>query len=139
MPTATETPPSHLSRLMEVLAEETGGVINLHDVSGVTLQVPDLRLKPDQSLHHGAYCRFAKYHGLNVTCSKNKERSVAIARVRQRPFAGHCPFGIWELAVPIVHEHTLLAVLYVGHFRTSALSRLRIRVTHIGKAGHNGR
>jgi AraC-like DNA-binding protein len=52
-------------------------------------------------------------------CSKNKDRSVAIARVRQRPFAGHCPFGIWELAVPIVHEQALLAVLYIGHFRTS--------------------
>lgn len=121
MPTPTvpvDGAQSPLSRLMEVVAAETGAVVNLHDVAGITLHAPDLRLKPDQHLHHGGFCRFIKLHGRNIRCSENKRRSVAIATERERPFAGTCPFGVWDMACPVHHEGRLQAIIYLGHFRT---------------------
>lgn len=108
---------SVLSRLMELMAGQTDSVIDVEDVSGVTLRVPDLKLKPDQHLHHGDYCRFAKFHDRNRRCSTNKERSVAKARSGV-PFWGTCPFGVWDLAYPILEPGgKLLAVIYLGYFR----------------------
>jgi len=40
---------------MELTADTHEAVINLHDVAGVTIQVPELRLKPAQLVHHGAF------------------------------------------------------------------------------------
>lgn len=111
---------SPLSRLLEVVAAETGAVVNLHDVAGITLEAPDLRLKPDQQLHHGGFCRFVKLHGRNIRCSENKRRSVAIATARQDPFAGTCPFGIWDMAFPVHADGRLQAIIYLGHFRTAS-------------------
>ena len=107
---------SPFSRLMELTAYAHEAVINLHDVSGVTLQVPELRLKPDQLVHHGAFCRFVKLRDRNIRCSQNKTRSVSLASKRDRPFWGCCPFGVWDMAWPIKHKDTLVAVLYLGYF-----------------------
>ena len=101
---------------MELTADAHAAVVNLHDVTGVTLQVPELRLKPDQLVHHGAFCRFAKLRGRNVDCSRNKARSVFLAAQRNQPFWGCCPFGIWDMAWPIKHAGRLMAVLYLGYF-----------------------
>jgi AraC-like DNA-binding protein len=107
---------SPFSRLMELTAQVHGAVVNLHDVTGVTLQVPELRLKPDQLMHHGAFCRFAKLHGRNIQCSQNKNRSIAIAELRDKPFWGCCPFGVWDMAWPLKYKGKLTAVLYLGYF-----------------------
>lgn len=109
---------SCLSRLMESVAGQTGSIVNLHDLAGITLKVPDLRIKPDQHLHHGKYCRFAKAHGHNAECGRNKEKSLHVARKTQKPFWGCCPMGIWDLAFPVVMDGRVLAVLYLGYFRT---------------------
>ena len=107
---------SPFSRLMELSSYAHEAVINLHDVSGVTLQVPDLRVKPDQLVHHGDFCRFVKLRDRNIRCSQNKAHSVLIAAKRDRPFWGCCPFGVWDMAWPIKHKGTLVAVLYLGYF-----------------------
>ena len=114
MPTSVILSP--FSRLMELTADAHAAVVNLHDVTGVTLQVPELRLKPDQLVHHGAFCRFAKLRGRNVDCARNKARSISLAAQRHQPFWGCCPFGIWDMAWPIQHAGRLMAVLYLGYF-----------------------
>lgn len=104
------------SRLMELTAQAHDAVVNLHDVTGLTLQVPELKLKPDQLVHHGSFCRFAKLRGRNIRCSQNKARSIFIASQRNKPVWGCCPFGIWDMAFPLKNQGRLVAVLYLGYF-----------------------
>lgn len=108
--------PSPFSRFMEITAETHGAVVNIHDVRGITALVPDLRVKPDQLVHHGAFCRFAKLHGKNKVCSENKRRSLERAASGDGAFWGCCPFGVWDLAQPVQLRGELLAVVYVGYF-----------------------
>jgi len=107
---------SPFSRLMELTAFTHEAVINLHDVAGVTVQIPELRVKPDQLVHHGAFCRFVKLRDGNNRCSQNKRHSVSQASQRDKPFWGCCPFGVWDMAWPVKHQETLVAVLYLGYF-----------------------
>ena len=74
-----------------------------------------LKLAPDQFLHHGAFCRYHKTHQGLGECSRNKARSIEIAR-RGRAFSGCCPCGIWDLALPILWRGELTGVLYLGGF-----------------------
>lgn len=74
---------------------------------------PALKLAPDQYLHHSAFCRNAKLGKSGRRCLANKDRSRALAR-RGRVFAGRCPFGIAEIAVPVLYDGELAAILYGG-------------------------
>lgn len=101
---------------MDRVAERTGAIVNFHDHAGVCLTHPSLRLRPEQFVHHGAYCAFAKSQGHFSHCSANKERSLRRAR-EGKPFSGCCPFGVWDLAHPVRFEERLLGVFYVGSLK----------------------
>lgn len=104
------------SGLLRMVAEATGTGVSFHDEAGITAQIPALRLSPEQHYHDLPYCRFAKQNGNAPACVKNKARSVEIARTRETPFEGQCPFGVWELAQPVRLRGELLGVLYLGGF-----------------------
>ncbi len=74
-----------------------------------------LSMEPDMHIHRSPFCSFAKRHGAG-SCFANKARSLMIAD-RKRVFSGACPFGIWELAQPVLHCGKLAAVVYLGGFR----------------------
>ena len=104
-----------LSSVLRYIERETGAVANIHILHPAFLDCEALRLEPDQSLHHGEFCRFNKMHGEVKSCIKNKEKSLKIA-AKGRCFSGTCPFGVWDYVHPILIEEKLIAVLYLGGF-----------------------
>jgi len=110
--------PTEFSRLFDRVAASTGSVVNMEDVQGITLQLPQLRLRPEQYYHHGRFCLFAKFHNRNTQCAANKRKSKAVAEARRAPFWGCCPYGVWDLAVPVMRREAVMAILYLGSFRT---------------------
>ena len=105
-----------LSSVLRYIEKETGAVASIHILHPAFLDCEALRLEPDQSLHHGEFCRYNKMHGEIKTCINNKARSLNVAS-RGRSFAGTCPFGIWDYVHPVLFEGKLIAVLYLGGFR----------------------
>ncbi len=106
----------NLSAAMRILERKHHAVFSLHILHPVFLETEALRLTPDQYLHHGEFCRHTKMHGHLSVCTRNKDRSLDIAR-RGRPFCGLCPFGIWDSACPVLRGGELFAVIYAGSGR----------------------
>lgn len=105
----------NLSELMRFCERKSGAVICLEALHCAFVRNSPLQLAPDQFLHHGAFCRYHKTHQGLGECSRNKARSIEIAR-RGRAFSGCCPCGIWDLALPILWRGELTGVLYLGGF-----------------------
>ena len=99
--------------LMHLIEKEHNIAVSLEVCHPVFLHCEELKLAPDQYLHHIPFCRAAKQHDGNQTCSGNKKRSCAIAG-HGHCFCGKCPFGILEYAAPVRFENRVTAVLYVG-------------------------
>ncbi len=105
----------NLSELMRFCERKSGAVICLEALHCAFVRNSPLQLAPDQFLHHGAFCCYHKTHQGLGECSRNKARSIEIAR-RGRAFSGCCPCGIWDLALPILWRGELTGVLYLGGF-----------------------
>lgn len=99
--------------LMRFIEKENGISVSLEVCHPFFLQHPELKLTPDQYQHHIPFCRSVKLRDGNRTCAANKKRSIRIARCG-RCFAGKCPFGIIEYAVPVRFENRTAAVIYLG-------------------------
>ena len=99
--------------LMRLVEKEKRIAVSLEVCHPVFHCVPELKLAPDQYLHHTAFCRAAKMRDGNRLCSQNKRNSLRIAR-HGRCFGGRCPFGIIEYAAPVRFGGRLVAVLYLG-------------------------
>ncbi len=106
----------NLSTALRILEQKHNAVFNIHILHPVFLECDALRLAPDQYLHHGEFCRHTKMHGGQPVCSRNKSRSLVVAR-HGRPFHGTCPFGIWESVFPVMLHGEPAAVIYAGSFR----------------------
>lgn len=105
----------NLAELMRFGERKSGAVICLEPLHCAFVGDSPLKLAPDQFLHHGAFCCYHKTHQGLGECSRNKARSIEIAR-RGRAFSGCCPCGIWDLALPILWRGELTGVLYLGGF-----------------------
>ena len=99
--------------LMRLVEKENSIAVSLEVCDPVFLHCEELKLAPDQYLHHIPFCRAAKQHDGNRSCSRNKTRSRDIAQ-HGRCFCGKCPFGVLEFAVPVRFENRIAAVLYLG-------------------------
>jgi AraC-like DNA-binding protein len=104
-----------LKDLFETVSHRTGAVVNLHARHPRVLDLDDLQLLPRQYFHHGEYCQFRKLRGQQPACAQNKARSLNVAKAG-RTFSGSCPYGVWELAKPVLFRERVIAVLYLGHF-----------------------
>ena len=103
----------NLTELMRFGEQKSGAVICLEPLHCAFVGETPLRLAPDQFLHHGSFCRYRKTHQGLADCSRNKARSMEIAR-RGRAFSGCCPCGIWDLVLPVIWNGELAGVLYLG-------------------------
>ena len=106
------------AKLLRHIAEHTDAVVNIDAIHPVFLAADILKLDPDQYVHSGSLCRRMKMEGNFKTCSANKTRSLLIAKKR-RMFCGICPYGLWELACPVIYNNELAAVIYLGHFKSA--------------------
>lgn len=108
-----------LADLMAWVENQTGAVVNFEDLSGITREIPCLRLREDQHAHHGPYCEFAKTNGHMAKCVAFKRRSFQRAK-RGKPYASVCPLGIWDWIQPVLFRKELLGILYLGSLRAGA-------------------
>ena len=97
-------------------------ITGLHEAFG---DCEDLKMSPDQPLHHSLYCRKRKLADSNRSCASNKKRSLEIASLG-RSFCGKCPFGVKEFVQPVIFDNKLAAVCYFTiHPGTLSLKELR--------------
>lgn len=122
-----------LAELIQYMEHKTGATINVDARHAAFYSESALALRPEQHIHHGEFCAFAKRNsrGQEHSCFRNKERSRRIACLG-RMFHGNCPFGVWELACPVLHSGKLAATLYLGHFSSGRLK------AKIGMADYHG-
>lgn len=102
-----------LAELLRHFEEISGFAVNLDPRHPAFFAAPSLQLAPDQYLHHSSSCRKYKFIDGNTRCAANKLRSIRIAALG-RSFCGRCPRGIWEMAMPVIVDHELAAVIYLG-------------------------
>ncbi len=103
----------NLSDLMDELEAQSAVIINFHDLSGLSLQIPSLKIRQEQHYHHGHYCAFAKRNGNLSACASNKERSKQRAQAGNS-FSGYCPYGIWDYALPLRLDEKIIGIVYAG-------------------------
>ncbi|MDA3959638.1 MAG: helix-turn-helix domain-containing protein [Planctomycetota bacterium] len=114
-----DTPPGtfRFSDVMTWVSRATGAIVNIDDCGGYTYRVPELQLTRQDRYHHGPFCSHAKRSGLQPQCQANKHRSLARAQRDGTAFWGTCPFGLWDLAFPVLRDAQPIAVFYLGGFR----------------------
>lgn len=113
-------------KLKELLAHSenrTGSLININANHPAFFVSESLELAPEQVVHRGSYCEFAKRfsRGMSSSCVSNKGKSQEIAK-NGLNFHGTCPFGIWEMAQPLIYDGDLAATVYLGHFSSEKLN-----------------
>lgn len=101
----------NLSIILKTLESECCTRISIEALHPAFADVEDLQMTPEQPLHHSHFCRGKKLADNNRRCSMNKRRSLEIAALG-RSFCGKCPFGVRELAVPVMFQNRLAAVCY---------------------------
>lgn len=117
-----------LEELILALCRDSRVHVCVHDVEGA-LYAPEMRLRPAFRIHSAKFCDLAKDtpRGFSL-CMRCKTRANKKALAEGRGFAGYCPYGLYELARPVVVEGTVACILYIGNLvpdEKAALSRLR--------------
>jgi AraC-like DNA-binding protein/ligand-binding sensor protein len=120
VPSATteKTPPeSMLARLLAQVAERPPLTISFEDLTGVSLDNPQLGLPYRFRIHTCDFCMFAKANpDSHQHCVRNKMAANRIAIRRRQGFAGRCHLGLTDLVQPLVFRNTVLGVFYYGSF-----------------------
>jgi AraC-like DNA-binding protein/ligand-binding sensor protein len=112
---SSEAPPSLLERLISLVEAQGQLSINFEDLSGVSLDVPDLRLSFSHRLHSCRFCQVAKRsRDSHLDCIRNKMASNRVALRRQTGFSGMCHLGMTDIVEPLVYRGRVLGVFYMG-------------------------
>ncbi|MBC2593243.1 helix-turn-helix domain-containing protein [Ruficoccus amylovorans] len=106
---------SVFNQLLELTAQRTGLKILFEDLSGITLDHPDLRLEPRFRVHDCAFCTLAKSTAEgHAACIRNKLAVNRRVRRRNGGLGGQCRLGLTDLAEPLARHGRLLGVFYFG-------------------------
>ena len=89
--------------------------ISVLDVNGI-LNTEKRRLDFENIIHSKEFCRVAKStdKGLRL-CLYCKKLANTKAVTEKKAFSGHCAYGLYEAAVPVVIGGVTCAVVYVGN------------------------
>lgn len=114
------------------LLEETSPLkLNFEDLSGITYDVPDLRLLKANHIHSCQFCTLAKRQRLgHFDCVRNKLATNRLATRRQCGFTGQCHLGLTELVQPLIYRGRVLGIFYFGSVvlkATEGAGRRRIK------------
>lgn len=120
----------NLADLMRWVEEETGCVVNFHELLPLS-DIPAMKLPREMYGHHGPFCEFVKLQGNLAKCVSEKQKSLARARTG-RPFENICRYGIWDFCYPVVLEGETIGVLYLGSLRTPRMSQAINNRTYSG-------
>ena len=89
--------------------------ISILDLNGI-LDTPLTKISFKNVIHSKAFCDMAKStpkgYGRCIEC-KNKANKKA--KTEKAPFCGHCSYGLYELAYPVIQSGNVVAIIYVGN------------------------
>lgn len=103
--------------MLAELAEPTPAAISFEDLTGVSLDNPQLALPYRFRIHTCRFCMFAKgTPDSHQHCVRNKMAANRVAIRRRQAFAGQCHLGLTDLVKPLVFQNTVLGVFYYGSF-----------------------
>ncbi len=121
---------SLFARMLAEVANAPPAGISFEDLTGVSLDNPQLGLPYHFRIHTCRFCMFAKSNtDSHLHCVRNKMAANRRAIRRRQAFAGQCHLGLTDLVKPLVFQNTVLGVFYYGSFvlaGTEALARERI-------------
>lgn len=108
-----------LKNILRRIEKRTGAVVDIEFMNACLNEIKGFELDPDQRIHHGPFCDFVKLTGRFADCELNKEKSKRKA-AKGKSFCGTCIHGVWDMACPVIYDDLLLAIIYLGHFKTSS-------------------
>ncbi|MDP0498200.1 MAG: helix-turn-helix domain-containing protein [Verrucomicrobiota bacterium JB024] len=106
---------SVFNQLLELTAQRTSLKILFEDLSGITLDHPDLRLEPRFRVHDCAFCILAQSTPVgHAACIRNKLAVNHRVRRQGEGLGGQCRLGLTDLVEPLALHGLLLGVFYFG-------------------------
>jgi len=122
---------SLLSKLISLVESDGPLRLNFEDLTGVTLDVPELALPPKNRFHVCEFCMLAKRTRRgHLGCNQNKNITNRLARRRGAGFVGQCHLGMTDIVEPLVYQGRTLGVFYYGSVlleKTRDLAERRIK------------
>jgi AraC-like DNA-binding protein len=122
---------SLLARVLAQLTAKPPATVSFEDLTGVSLDNPQLGLPYHLRIHTCKFCMLAKADPeSHQYCVRNKMAANRVAIRRKQGFAGQCHLGLTDLVKPLVFQNTVLGVFYFGSFvliGTEKTARRRIR------------
>ena len=109
---------SSLGDLLEVISANRKLHISIH-VNSEYFNLPELMVPLSHKTHTLPYCVLAKStpRGFEL-CFRCKYLANQKAMNTGMPFAGICPYGIYEYARPVHHEGHMICIIYIGNMIT---------------------
>ena len=104
-----------LQVLIDMLTKGRKLHVSILDISGI-LNTPSTNISFENVIHSKTFCDIAKSteKGFRL-CLRCKKLANAKAVEYKKPFCGHCLYGLYEAAVPVIIGKSVAAVVYVGN------------------------
>ena len=104
-----------LQFLIDMLTKGRKLHISILDLTGV-LNTPSTKINFENVIHSKKFCDIAKTTEKGYRCCLHcKALANTKAITSRQPFCGHCIYGIYEAAMPVIVDKTVSAVVYVGN------------------------
>ena len=104
-----------LQVLIDNLEKERKLHISVLDFRGI-LTTPLTAVRFDHVIHSKKFCNITKSTPRGYrACLRCKALANYKAANEKTMFCGHCIYGIYEAAIPVVVEHSVMAIIYVGN------------------------
>ena len=118
----------NLKTLIELLERGRKIHISILDLGGI-LNLPITAIDFKNVIHSKRFCRIAKSTESGYrACLRCKMLANKKATVEKCAFSGACSYGLYEAAVPLIIDKSVMAVVYVGNAvvsREESESRLK--------------
>lgn len=104
-----------LQFLIDMLTKGRKLHISVLDLSGI-LNTPLTKLAFKNVIHSKNFCDIAKSTEKgHRSCLRCKDMANTKAATSKKPFFGHCIYGVYEAAMPVIIGETVVAIVYVGN------------------------
>lgn len=121
---------SLLARTIAQVGDVASVRLSFEDLTGVTLDNPQLHLPYAFRIHTCEFCIHAKSNPeSHQYCVRNKMAANRVVIRRRQAYVGQCHLGLTDLVKPLLFQNTVLGVFYYGSFLlvgTEAAARERI-------------
>ena len=104
-----------LQTLIDFLSVGRNLHISILDIGGM-LKTEATVISPKNTIHSKPFCNVAKSTPLGYRRCINCKNLANKKAIDGESFCGHCPFGLYEAAVPVVRGKSVCAIVYVGNF-----------------------